>query len=75
MACKCVSTKKKPCGGVTDSPHLGICHICQQRTDINYCDRCGHWFCVPCSGRWVVRALEAVRQFFLGKREGCCGLN
>lgn len=50
----------------------GKCHICYATTAIDYCERCGHWFCAECRGRWGARLLAAIKDYAL-PTPNCCG--
>lgn len=57
--------------------HVGVCHICHERTNIAYCTVCKHWFGYCCRSKWWSRSIEAIREVIRETQRGadgrCCG--
>ncbi len=54
----------------------GICHLCEQPAEVNFCQMCQHWFCAACRTRYGARLLAAAQAMIRpnpDKHYPCCG--
>ena len=51
----------------------GICHLCQQAADCDYCQMCQHWFCAVCIGKYAGRMMAAAKALIQTPVSPCCG--
>lgn len=51
----------------------GVCHLCKDSGEVEFCSLCGHYFDAKCRARWWARGIEFVKQIVGGKYDGCCG--
>lgn len=54
-------------------PVAGRCCLCEQYRNVNYCERCKHWFCADCRGSWMWRVAGFIETLTCGRGPGCCG--